>query len=594
MDICSAQSVSFRYGNEDGSESDGESEHRKKEWNTFYQKQMKLRKNGEPVKDVFVPPDLDCPLRDAANQKIPKLSVKAREHCLHMLEEALTKNKGTEVTKADQRADPHPCAIQMEHEAFKTSKMANLYKAVVLRKVAEINKLTENGLLYPKLSEMDNAAASTVRTANSDKDNETFTSASELYSFKPKRVGGAVNCSSSPFQTARDLLRNSVPAESEHRNYAKLEDPNHHSKRAEEKTAQDCTNPSVDSNVRTCQTAPACASPIKKKSTKKQLLAESAKKGSQNITKFFQKNKSEGLTKNSPKSLNDDHRSLINDGQEQYNRKGLSSVLTSSEELESFSDPETWKKHAQFFHHLEEKTSDGIRNMEEAPDMSKQILEVAHNAGEKRSASNEGSGLLDPKRQRTSTSCPEIKANQIKKKVTLGSLFQGSTKVLPPASKGGQLKQTADVVVKCLTPYYKEGRFASKDLFKAFARYLSHLLAVESASKKNALKFCIYYIGEICHKLGNCFVEHLHSIYHKLDFPVVKHINSHSRSNMSVHDHLLCQDEATLRVEEQHLIFFLGTLQPDVKEEAQRIIHCFFKRCRKCESENDWRGMNAL
>ncbi|XP_062886979.1 ATP-dependent DNA helicase Q5 isoform X2 [Mobula hypostoma] len=515
-----------RYGNEDGSESDEESEHRKKEWNKFYQKQMKLRKNGEPVKDVFVPPDLDCPLRDAANQKIPKLSVKAREHCLHMLEEALTENKKQEVTKAEW-ADPHSCAIQVEHEAFKTSKMANLYKAVVLRKVAEINKLTKNGLLYPKLTEMDNASASTVRTANSDKDNESFISASELYSFKPKRVGVAVKCSSSPFQTAGDLLKNSVPVESEHRNYAKLEDPNHHSKRAERKTAQDCTNPSVDSNVRTYQTAPARASPIKKKSAKKQLLAESAKKGSQNITKFFQKNKSEGTTKNSPKSLNDDPSSLVNDGQEQYSRKGLSSILTSSEELESYPDPETWTqnikaigKHTQFFHHVEEKTSDGIRNVGEEPDMSKQILEVAHNAGEKRSASNEGSGLLDPKRQRTSTnfstSCPEIKANQIKKKVTLGSMFQGSTKVLLPASKAGPLKQTADVVVKCLTPYYKEGRFASKDLFKAFARYLSHLLADESASKKN------------------------------------------------------------------------------VNEEAQRMIHCFFKRCRKCESENDWRSVNAL
>ncbi|XP_051888690.1 ATP-dependent DNA helicase Q5 isoform X2 [Pristis pectinata] len=514
-----------RYGNEDGdSESDGESERRKKEWNVFFQKQMKLRKNGEPVKDIFVPPEPDCPLRDAANQKIPKLSVKAREHCLHMLEEALTKNKKQEVTKTEW-ADPHLCAIEMEHEAFKTTKMANLYKALVLRKVAEINKSTQNGLPYPKLTEMDNVP-STAATTNSDKDKEAFISASELYSFKPKRVGVGAKSSSSPFQTARDLLKNSVPEESEQRNYANLEDPIYHSNRAQKKIPQDGTKPSVDSDVRTSQSASPRASPIKKKSTKRQMLAESAKKDSQNITKFFQRNKSEGVAKNSSKSLSDDYSSLVNDAQEVNSRKGFSSILTFSEELESYSDPETQtvnvetvEKRLQSCHHMEEENRDRIGNLGKAPDVG--LLEVAHSAGEKRPTPDEGSGLLAPKRQRTSINSsilcpPDIKGNKIKKKVTFDSLFQESTKVLPAASKG-QLKQTADVVVKCLTPYYKEGRFASKDLFKAFARHLSHLLAVgENASKKN------------------------------------------------------------------------------VKEEAQQIIHCFFKSCRKCESENDWRGLNAL
>lgn len=69
----------------------------------------------------------------------------------------------------------------------------------------------------------------------------------------------------------------------------------------------------------------------------------------------------------------------------------------------------------------------------------------------------------------------------------------------PPAT----LKEAADVVVRCLDPFYKQGKFATKvgrgaapggpaqpretmlklfwvlfqDLFKSFARYLSHLLA---------------------------------------------------------------------------------------------------------------------
>lgn len=33
------------------------------------------------------------------------------------------------------RSDPHACAVELEYEAFRTSKMANSYKATVLKKV---------------------------------------------------------------------------------------------------------------------------------------------------------------------------------------------------------------------------------------------------------------------------------------------------------------------------------------------------------------------------------------------------------------------------------------------------------------------------
>lgn len=39
------------------------------------------------------------------------------------------------------------------------------------------------------------------------------------------------------------------------------------------------------------------------------------------------------------------------------------------------------------------------------------------------------------------------------------------------------LKEVADIVVRCLDPFYTQGKFATKELFKSFARYLSHLLA---------------------------------------------------------------------------------------------------------------------
>uniref|UniRef100_UPI00398E590F ATP-dependent DNA helicase Q5 isoform X2 n=1 Tax=Pristiophorus japonicus TaxID=55135 RepID=UPI00398E590F len=526
-----------RYDNEDGDSDSDDSEFRKKEWNVFFQKQMKLRKNGEPVKDSFIPPDPDCSLRDAANMKMPKLSVKAREHCLHMLEEALTKNKQQGVVKPEW-ADPHSCAVEMEYEAFKITKMANLYKALVLRKVSEINKSTQSEPLHPQLTKMD-TTASTVATADREKESETFISASQLYSFKRKRVGVAGQSSSSPFQTAGEMLKSSVVVASEQRTGARSV---HHANRAgikEDSRSQDITQPSVVSTVRTGQSLPLQASPSKKIFTKRERLAESAKKDSQNITKFFRQSKSNEVAKASAKGLGANCNTLVNGAQqEEDSSKGSSSIWTSYGELESLPDldkvtktvnVETVEKSLQSCHHMDEKTR--VRNVEKAPggemlgDTSSQVWEGAPSAVDKSLATDEGSESLVPKRQRTSNnssilSPPDIKGTPIKKKVTFDSLSQlckeESCKVPLAVSKGGQLKQTADIVVKCLTPYYKEGRFASKDLFKAFARHLSHLLAVKENSVKR-----------------------------------------------------------------------------NVKEEAQRLIHSLFKSCRRCEREDDWRSLNS-
>ncbi|XP_045046045.1 ATP-dependent DNA helicase Q5 isoform X2 [Desmodus rotundus] len=75
-----------------GSGDEGRDEAHKREWNLFYQKQMSLRKGKDPKREEFVPPDEDCPLKEASSRKIPRLTVKAREHCLGLLEEALSSN----------------------------------------------------------------------------------------------------------------------------------------------------------------------------------------------------------------------------------------------------------------------------------------------------------------------------------------------------------------------------------------------------------------------------------------------------------------------------------------------------------------------
>eukprot|EP00061_Rhincodon_typus_P000258 g11060.t1 len=74
------------------------------------------------------------------------------------------------------------------------------------------------------------------------------------------------------------------------------------------------------------------------------------------------------------------------------------------------------------------------------------------------------------------------------------------------------------------------------------------------------------YIGETKRKLGDRFVEHLLSVRNKqLYLPVANHFNSpsHSPDDMSILGFLQCHSDATRRLQEQHLIFRLGTVQPN-------------------------------
>eukprot|EP00061_Rhincodon_typus_P003864 g21154.t1 len=64
-------------------------------------------------------------------------------------------------------------------------------------------------------------------------------------------------------------------------------------------------------------------------------------------------------------------------------------------------------------------------------------------------------------------------------------------------------------------------------------------------------RYGLFYIGETKWRLGDCFV--------------VNHFNSpiHSLDDMSILGLLQCHNDATRKLEERHLIFRLGSLQPD-------------------------------
>lgn len=61
----------------------------------------------------------------------------------------------------------------------------------------------------------------------------------------------------------------------------------------------------------------------------------------------------------------------------------------------------------------------------------------------------------------------EFNAGSLVKKATFGPNLsqvdkEGTTKIVQPVTKALSLKETAEIVVKCLTPFYKGGKFASK------------------------------------------------------------------------------------------------------------------------------------
>eukprot|EP00061_Rhincodon_typus_P014649 g41807.t1 len=76
----------------------------------------------------------------------------------------------------------------------------------------------------------------------------------------------------------------------------------------------------------------------------------------------------------------------------------------------------------------------------------------------------------------------------------------------------------------------------------------------------------LLYIGETKWRLRNCFVAHLRSVHDKQQhLPVANHFNSrsHSLDDTSILGLLQCHNDATRKLEEQHLIFHLRNLQPN-------------------------------
>ncbi|NWU90863.1 RECQ5 helicase, partial [Upupa epops] len=498
-----------RYDEEGGGgryEADEES--RKREWNNFYKQQMSLRKGKEPEKEDFVPPSADCPLKDAFSRRISKLTVKGREHCLKMLEEALSSNQ--KVSAAEGKgSDPHTRAVELEYEAFRSSKMANSYKATVLKKVAEINKASKQGELFSVFGS-ETGGNSSSETKSGSPAEEDFLPASQVYSFKPKRVGAGFPKKSSLFQTASELLKNQE--ESDLKTIKKDDDCSNGQdngncgpelvtrypvlQKKEPETKATCDSAGVEAEKKGQQPSPDTKtalweSPSKKskRSKKQQLLAEAAKKESQDISKFFSlpKGGSESKSCSSAKEGGCSVSTLP-----QVSSQSMCQEKPTSQENKDVTgedvtqQPQTEKEALEDTEFAPTEREEDFKTQETSESaLLQEEADIKSSPATKRLRTVAKSSIL---------SQPESKSvGSTKKKVTFDPNLsqcdkEGTNKTIQPVTKGVSLKETADIVVKCLTPFYKGGKFASKDLFKGFARHLSHLLAEEQNPARKTVK----------------------------------------------------------------------------------------------------------
>lgn len=463
-----------------GSGDEGRDEAHKQQWNLFYQKQMSLRKGKEPKIEEFIPPDEDCPLREASSRKIPKLTVKAREHCLQLLEEALSSNH--QAAGSPDGADLRAKAVELEYGAFRNTKMVNLYKASVLKKVAEIHKASKDGRLYDMDGDTKSCSAGAEPVEPNDYD---IPPTSHVYSLKPKRVGAGFRKGSCSFQTATELLgKSQIQKQASEAVLEGEQDP----------PGWDCDLQDEDRNEplpgyqgEAPGSSANCEEPSPEKRTKgsararaskkQQLLAAAALKDSQNITRFFcQRTESPPLPASVPS------RGGVPEDSAEAGAQGHLNTLGQTESPGEGPSPCSLQD----------------QNCPEGQPSPLKETQAGKRPRPQHVLEKESSERTQKKL------CPSTQSSVLADSSTES---KAAREPCPLSAPGISVKETAAVVVKYLTPFYKEGRFMSKDLFKGFARHLSHLLAQKASPGKSVREEAQTLIKQFFHDRARCESE---------------------------------------------------------------------------------------
>ncbi|GLD60569.1 ATP-dependent DNA helicase Q5 [Lates japonicus] len=508
-----------RYDEGEGGSAEDDNLKRKKEFSDLFKKQMNLRKGSDSQREEFVPPDPDCRLREASSQRIPRLTVKAREHCLYLLEEAIHAHKGAEDIF---NFDPLSMAVDIEHEVFKNSKSSNLYKAAVLKKVAEMKKGATpaagleggktNSSCESKEAELKlKGEASSSSSSSFSEELQGFTSASEIYSMKRKRVGAGQRGSFNSFQSAKDLLKTST---SDTASNKESESGGFYSDSSGSSGDKDTSSAVTSSTRATANAAVAAATSVssptkggKAMSKKQQKLAEAAK-SSHNISQYFVKKQTPEKSQEEPETLSgvDAATTTVippkNTSQHEHSPVTVETVENSPVELET-QDVILEESKTDIIviddDEREETQKTETFELEQVQDTSKEDMRSAtetHTPPHTQDRPEEEAKpapiheLTDDMKANTGSSPPAKRSRPADgRRVTFNPNVE--ERALQPVNeppKPVTLKEAADIVVRYLDPFYTQGRFANKELFKSFARYLSHLLAEGRSRGKGQVK----------------------------------------------------------------------------------------------------------
>ncbi|XP_037545473.1 ATP-dependent DNA helicase Q5 [Nematolebias whitei] len=498
----------------EGGSGDDETRKRKREFSDLFKKQMNLRKGSSSQTEEFSPPGANCLLREASSQRIPRLTVKAREHCLYLLQDALQAHQ--------EAADTYNCdsltlAVDFEHDVFKSSKSSNLYKAAILKKACEIKAAPESVRGDQRRGSCDSREAETELPEDGPsslypEELRGFTSASEMYSMKRKRVGAGQRGSSDHFLSAKDLLK---PTMSEPGSKKQTKNERYFVDRTEESHAEGIwerikeatteTTPAVSSSIRARASAVGISqnSPTKggrAVNKKQQKLAEAAKT-SRNISHYFtnkqrveescEEEEEEEADGASAQTVDAVHEESVN--QEQHESSPVKCetpdlILVEPEtEVIVLSDDDDEE---------EEQEGDSLNPVQDTSQQDIQSITEHQPVEEDEEAAAANPPLIqeitDDVAEDTESSPPSKRsrpAENSRRRVTFNPTVQ--ERVLEPVPKPPQpvtLKEAADIVVHYLDPFYTRGKFATKELFKSFARYLSHLLAEGRNRTKDQVK----------------------------------------------------------------------------------------------------------
>nr|XP_018882819.2 ATP-dependent DNA helicase Q5 isoform X5 [Gorilla gorilla gorilla] len=528
-----------------GSGDESRDEAHKREWNLFYQKQMQLRKGKDPKIEEFVPPerrrwsertkdhhpptDENCPLKEASSRRIPRLTVKAREHCLRLLEEALSSN--CQSTHTTDEADLRAKAVELEHETFRNAKVANLYKASVLKKVADIHRASKDGQPY----DMGGSAKSCNAQAEPPEPNEyDIPPASHVYSLKPKRVGAGFPKGSCPFQKATELMETTRIREQapQPERGGEHEPPSRPCGLLDEDGSEPLPGPRGEvpggsahyggpSPEKKAKSSSGGSSLAKGRASKKQqLLATAAHKDSQSIARFFcRRVESPALLASAPEAegacpscegVQGPPMAPEKYTGEEDGARGHSPAPPQTEEcLRERPRPPGMREPPG-----PSAVMPALPSTSTCPPRDQGTPEVQPTPAKdtwkgKRPRSQQENPESQPQKRPRPSAKPSVVA-EVKGSVSAseqGTLNPTAQDPFQLSAPGISLKEAANVVVKCLTPFYKEGKFASKELFKGFARHLSHLLTQKTSPGRSVKEEAQNLIRDFFHGRARCESE---------------------------------------------------------------------------------------